>query len=51
MSDNPPHLTSITNNIQTSEGCSFTYNSGVTLTSPWGANFGTTTQLATIGKL
>ena len=43
-----PHLQSITNNIQTSEGYSFTYNNGVALTSPWGSAFGATTQLAGI---
>jgi hypothetical protein len=43
-----PHLTSITNSIQTSEGYSFSYSGLVGLTSPWGAAFGTTTKLTGI---
>jgi YD repeat-containing protein len=43
-----PHLTGITNNIQTAEGYNFGYTYGATLTSPWGASFGSTTQLSSV---
>ena len=43
-----PHLTSITTQIGTSEGYSFSFDSAVTLTSPWGAAFGTTTKMSGI---
>ena len=43
-----PHLQSITNTIQTSEGYGFTYNLGQSLVSPWGSAFGTTARLASI---
>ena len=43
-----PHLTSITNGIGTSEGYNFYYYSAATLTSPWGAPFGTATKMSSI---
>ena len=42
-------MISITNNIGTSEGYRFSYYSAATLTSPWGAAFGTTTKMSGIG--
>ena len=43
-----PHLTSITNNISTSEGYQFSYYGSATLTSPWGTASGTATKMSAV---